>query len=131
MLSNKKDAYYVVTPKACSCPAAAYHPGQPCKHQRKFFPPAKRPQSNAMLASQHGLKSSLCRQRKDIRGIMVLDSSLSCQCQRWPDMVASEEIRQALLELAYEPEAINLDALVTDVIEIARRESIPCTMQDA
>jgi hypothetical protein len=46
-------------------------------------------------------------------------------------MVASEEIRQALLELAYEPEAINLDALVADVIEIASRESIPCTTQDA
>ena len=56
VLSNKKDAYYVVTSKACSCSAATYHPGQPCKHQRKFFPPAKRPQSNAMLASQHGPK---------------------------------------------------------------------------
>jgi hypothetical protein len=37
VLSNKKDAYYVVTPKACSCPAATYHPGQPCKHRAKFF----------------------------------------------------------------------------------------------
>jgi hypothetical protein len=44
---------------------------------------------------------------------------------------ASEEIRQALLEFAYEPEAINMDALVADIIEIARRESIPCTTQDA
>jgi hypothetical protein len=42
-------------------------------------------------------------------------------------MAASEEIRQALLEFAYEPDAINLDALVADVIDIARRESIPCT----
>ncbi len=38
VLSNKKDAYYVVTPKACSRPAATYHPGQDCKHQRKHFP---------------------------------------------------------------------------------------------
>jgi hypothetical protein len=38
VLSNKKDVYYTVTPKACSCPAATYHPGQPCKHQRKHFP---------------------------------------------------------------------------------------------
>ena len=38
VLSNKKDSYYVVTPVKCSCPAATYHPGQPCKHQRKFFP---------------------------------------------------------------------------------------------
>jgi hypothetical protein len=38
VLSNKKDSYYVVTPTKCSCPAATYHPGQPCKHQRKHFP---------------------------------------------------------------------------------------------
>ena len=37
VLSNKKDAYYMVTPKTCSCPAATYHPGQPCKHRAKFF----------------------------------------------------------------------------------------------
>ena len=36
--SNKGDAFYTVTAKACSCPAATYHPGQPCKHQRKHFP---------------------------------------------------------------------------------------------
>jgi len=41
VLNNKKDAYYVVTPAGCSCPAATYHPGQPCKHQRKFFPQPK------------------------------------------------------------------------------------------
>ena len=37
VLSNKKDAYYTVTPKACSCPSATYRPGQSCKHQRKYF----------------------------------------------------------------------------------------------
>lgn len=36
VLSNKRDAYYVTTPKACSCPAAVYHHG-PCKHMRKYF----------------------------------------------------------------------------------------------
>jgi hypothetical protein len=41
VLSNKKDSYYVVTPAKCSCPAATYHPGQPCKHQRKHFPQEK------------------------------------------------------------------------------------------
>ena len=30
--SNKGDAFYTVTAKACSCPAMA------CKHQRKYFP---------------------------------------------------------------------------------------------
>ncbi len=37
VLSNKKDAYYAVTAKDCSCPARNWHPGQPCKHQRKYF----------------------------------------------------------------------------------------------
>ena len=41
VLNNKKDAYYVVTPAGCSCPAATYHPGQPCKHSRKYFPQPK------------------------------------------------------------------------------------------
>lgn len=38
VLSNKKDAYYTCTSAKCSCPSATYHPGQKCKHQRKFFP---------------------------------------------------------------------------------------------
>lgn len=38
VLNNKRDAYYVTTARACSCPAATYRPGQPCKHQRKYFP---------------------------------------------------------------------------------------------
>jgi len=37
VLSNKKDAYYTVTAKDCSCPARNWHPGQPCKHQRRYF----------------------------------------------------------------------------------------------
>jgi hypothetical protein len=37
VLSNKKNGYYTVTAKACSCPSATYRPGQPCKHQRKHF----------------------------------------------------------------------------------------------
>ncbi len=42
VLNNKKDAYYVTTPTACSCPAATYNPGQPCKHQRKYFSQPKK-----------------------------------------------------------------------------------------
>jgi hypothetical protein len=41
--SNKGDAFYTVTAKACSCPAATYHPDQPCKHQRKHFPQVAMP----------------------------------------------------------------------------------------
>ena len=40
VLSNKRDAYYTVTSRDCSCPAAIYHHG-PCKHQRKYFPEVK------------------------------------------------------------------------------------------
>ncbi len=36
--SAKKDSYYVLSrTKGCSCPSAAYRPGSPCKHARKFF----------------------------------------------------------------------------------------------
>ena len=38
VLSSKKDAYYCTTSRACSCPAAAYHPGTRCKHQKRYFP---------------------------------------------------------------------------------------------
>jgi len=38
VLSSKKDVYYCTTSRACSCPAAAYHPGQRCKHQKRYFP---------------------------------------------------------------------------------------------
>jgi hypothetical protein len=41
ILSNKRDCYYVATSRACSCPANTWHPGQSCKHQRKFFPKIK------------------------------------------------------------------------------------------
>jgi len=37
VLNNKKDAYYTVTEKACSCPSAIYRHNGPCKHQRKYF----------------------------------------------------------------------------------------------
>ena len=45
--SNKGDAFYTVTAKACSCPAATYHPGQSCKHQRKHFPQVTMPAATA------------------------------------------------------------------------------------
>ena len=38
VLSNKKDAYYTTTARDCSCPARNWHPNQPCKHQRRYFP---------------------------------------------------------------------------------------------
>jgi hypothetical protein len=41
VLSNKRDSYYVTTPKACSCPSFVYS-GGPCKHQRKYFAETKK-----------------------------------------------------------------------------------------
>ncbi|MGD0953726.1 MAG: SWIM zinc finger family protein [Methanotrichaceae archaeon] len=41
VLSNKKDVYYTVTAKECSCPSATYR-GGPCKHIRKYFPEPKK-----------------------------------------------------------------------------------------
>jgi len=41
--SNKGDAYYVTTPKSCSCPSATYNPGKPCKHSRKYFTQPPKP----------------------------------------------------------------------------------------
>ncbi len=38
VLNNKQDAFYVTTATSCSCPSAAYRPGQQCKHQRRYFP---------------------------------------------------------------------------------------------
>lgn len=49
VLNNKKDAYYVTTPATCSCPAATYHPGQPCKHARKYFP---QPEAAKVVSSE-------------------------------------------------------------------------------
>jgi hypothetical protein len=67
VLNNKKDAYYVTTPKSCSCPSATYRPGSPCKHQRKYFPQPKKSQaeieaeSDAILAAHHTGAKRLAR----------------------------------------------------------------------
>ncbi len=42
VLSNKRDCFYVVTPKACSCPSQTYRGGQ-CKHMRKYYPQIAKP----------------------------------------------------------------------------------------
>jgi len=41
VLNGKRDAYYTVTSRSCSCPSATYRPGKTCKHQRAYFPRAK------------------------------------------------------------------------------------------
>jgi hypothetical protein len=59
ILSNKKDAYYTCTAKTCSCPSAAYRPGQSCKHQRKFFGESRvvtKPKSSEPLVKRGGFK---------------------------------------------------------------------------
>jgi hypothetical protein len=49
--SNKGDAYYVVTPKSCSCSSATYRPNQACKHQRNYFPQPKKAAEPATVGS--------------------------------------------------------------------------------
>lgn len=72
VLNNKKDAYYVTTPKTCSCPAAVYNPG-PCKHARKYFPQPKKSQaelegeSDALLAAHNAGGKKLARPVDSIR----------------------------------------------------------------
>ena len=67
VLSNKKDAYYTVTAKSCSCPAATYHPGTRCKHQRKYFPQPKKSreeleaEGEAILEAHHNTEKRLAR----------------------------------------------------------------------
>ena len=65
--SNKGDAFYTVTAKACSCPAAAYHSGMACKHQRKYFPQPKKSreeleaEGEAILEAHHNTAKRLAR----------------------------------------------------------------------
>jgi len=56
VLSNKRDVYYTCTARGCSCPSAAYRPGQRCKHMRKFFPveATPRPTDNCSIKPQTG-----------------------------------------------------------------------------
>jgi hypothetical protein len=51
VLSNKRDVYYTTSENSCSCPSAAYRPGQRCKHQRKHFPQTDRPATIAPVGS--------------------------------------------------------------------------------
>ena len=66
VLSNKRDAYYTATARACSCPAATYHHG-PCKHQRKYFPQPKKSreeleaEGEAILEAHHNTAKRLAR----------------------------------------------------------------------
>lgn len=47
-LSSKKDVYYTVTGRDCSCPARTYHPGQACKHMKRFFPAGQIPKKTIL-----------------------------------------------------------------------------------
>lgn len=49
--SNKGDCFYVTTPTACSCPAAAYNPGQVCKHRKALQDGATLSPSRAQAAA--------------------------------------------------------------------------------
>jgi hypothetical protein len=55
VLSGKKDVYYAVTSRTCSCPSSTYRPGNPCKHQRKYFPGPKKTKAEIVKESDEGL----------------------------------------------------------------------------
>ena len=65
--NNKGDAYYVTTPKSCSCPASVYNPGKPCKHSRKYFPQPQKSrgaleaEGEAILEAHHNTVKRLAR----------------------------------------------------------------------
>ena len=67
VLNNKKDAYYTVTAKACSCPSAIYRHNGPCKHQRKYFPQPKKSreeleaEGESILEAHHNTAKRLAR----------------------------------------------------------------------
>ena len=54
VLSNKKDAYYCVTAKECSCPARNWHPNGPCKHMRRYFAEQQTAKPAAVKQPNHG-----------------------------------------------------------------------------
>jgi hypothetical protein len=58
VLSNKKDAYYTVTARACSCPGNQFR--HSCKHIRKYFPQeqtvATKPVTTDNLIERGGFK---------------------------------------------------------------------------
>ncbi len=67
--SNKGDAYYLTTPKSCSCPAPVYNPGEPCKHSRKYFPPPQKSRGELEAEGEaiHNTAKRLARPPEDIR----------------------------------------------------------------
>ena len=73
VLSNKKDAFYTVTSRACSCPAATYNPGKSCKHSRKYFPQPKKSgveleaEGEAIIAANDNTIKRLARPLEDLR----------------------------------------------------------------
>jgi len=61
VLSNKKDSYYTVTAKDCSCPAANWHPNQRCKHQRKYFAEEQTTTRQSMAATLEQAEANLSK----------------------------------------------------------------------
>lgn len=70
VLNAKRDAYYTVTPRGCSCPASVYFQG-PCKHRRKYFPGQKKTreeldaEGEAILDAHHKTPKWLARPPED------------------------------------------------------------------
>ena len=118
VLSNKKDAYYTVTPESCSCPSATYRPGKPCKHQRKYFPETTtagkskiRPMTMAETLAEHDrnlpkLPKSYQRMVKAAREEALEDPESIKPAAKWaggfngpldPDTIESESAKTSIV----------------------------------
>ena len=118
VLSNKKDAYYTVTPESCSCPSATYRRGKACKHQRKYFPEATkegvsriRPMTMAETLEEHDrnlpkLPKSYQRMVRAAREEALEDPESFKPAGKWaggfngpvdPDIIKAESTRASLV----------------------------------
>ena len=70
VLSNKRDAYYTTTAQDCSCPAHNWHPGQRCKHQRKYFAEQaihKQSMADTLEEAERNLPRMPCQYQRMVR----------------------------------------------------------------
>lgn len=106
VLSNKKDCYYVTTARECSCPARSWHPGQRCKHQRRYF------------AEQTIHKQSIEETLREA------DKNLHKMPYRYQRMVqAAREAAESDGELLLDPERKPFRPFIEDEVRPAAREA--------
>jgi len=98
VLSNKKDYFYVVTDRECSCPAHSWHPGQRCKHQRAHFPEERTITKQTMAET-----------------LEQAEANLSKMPYRYRQMVkAAREVAESESQLELDPERKSFRPFIED-----------------